>query len=109
VELLQAEVAEISRRETRFDIKNHEAWLKDLAHVASQKGVETQVAVETGPVGEGIVKKAKDFDAQLIVMGRRPRGMWGDLILGSVSHYVLHHARTSLFFVQESAGRKERP
>ena len=45
-----------------------------------------------GSVGHGIIKKANEVGADLIVMGTRGMGALRRTILGSVSDYVLHHS-----------------
>lgn len=45
-----------------------------------------------GHPGEEICKLAETEDAAGIIMGRRGRGTLGELLLGSVSQYVVHHA-----------------
>ncbi|XP_048741470.1 putative universal stress protein SAUSA300_1656 [Ostrea edulis] len=42
--------------------------------------------------GEGILKSAKELNADMIVMGSRGLGTVRRTILGSVSDYVLHHS-----------------
>ncbi|XP_061179312.1 universal stress protein in QAH/OAS sulfhydrylase 3'region-like [Saccostrea echinata] len=42
--------------------------------------------------GEGILKTAKDLNADMIVLGTRGMGTIRRTILGSVSDYVLHHS-----------------
>lgn len=42
--------------------------------------------------GPGIVAKAKECGAELIIMGTRGQNKLRRTILGSVSDYVLHHA-----------------
>ena len=51
--------------------------------------------VDTTPTsdpGQDILKRAKEVDASLIVMGTRGLGAIRRTILGSVSDYVVHHA-----------------
>jgi nucleotide-binding universal stress UspA family protein len=48
---------------------------------------DVQVAVH-----ETIVRKAKELDAQAIVVGAHGHGRLGEVILGSTSREVIHHA-----------------
>ncbi|MCZ8054719.1 MAG: universal stress protein, partial [Microcystis sp. LE19-12.2C] len=47
-----------------------------------------------------ICKVAREENIDLIVIGRRGRSGLGELFLGSVSNYVLHHAPCSVLIVQ---------
>jgi nucleotide-binding universal stress UspA family protein len=51
-----------------------------------------------------IVEAAKEWRADLIVVGSHGRGFWGRLTLGSVSDTVIHQAPCSVLVVR---GRKE--
>ncbi len=46
-----------------------------------------------------IVEEAKNWEADLIVVGSHGRGFWGRLTLGSVSNGVIHHAPCSVLIV----------
>jgi nucleotide-binding universal stress UspA family protein len=60
---------------------------------ATAAGVEVEYKQDFGQPGETICKFARDWQADLIVMGRRHwlSGM-EEFVLGRVSNYVLHHA-----------------
>jgi nucleotide-binding universal stress UspA family protein len=80
--------------------------LRDAAHVTLREAVEAvagagaadveQVVVE-GQAGEAIL--AHSDDAQLIVVGTHAHGALAELILGSVSHHVVKHARCPVVVV----------
>jgi len=70
------------------------------ADKAIAAGVSTEFTQLAGSPGRTICDLASDWGADLIVMGRRGRSGLTELILGSVSNYVLHHARCSVLTVQ---------
>ena len=57
----------------------------------------TQNAGDPGPV---ICSVAQTWGADLILMGRRGLSGLGELVLGSASNYVLHHAACSVLVMQ---------
>jgi nucleotide-binding universal stress UspA family protein len=67
---------------------------------ALEAGVRAEVQQISGNAGKTICKVAKDWQADLIVIGRRGRSGLSEIILGSVSNYVLHHAPCSVLIVQ---------
>lgn len=52
-----------------------------------------------GPPDQQIIERAKQWGADLIVVGSHGRGFWGRL-LGSVSNGVVHHAPCSVLVVR---------
>jgi nucleotide-binding universal stress UspA family protein len=72
--------------------------LRSLAQEAT--GVAVEFTQNIGNPGRVICDVAKDWGASLIVMGRRGRRGLTELFMGSVSHYVIHHASCSVFVVQ---------
>ena len=57
--------------------------------------VSVKTKLLTGPAGEAIVKKARTWHADLLVVGSHGYGFW-DRMLGSVSDDVVHHAPCSV-------------
>ncbi len=53
-----------------------------------------------GNPGREVCKLAEQWNANLIVMGRRGHSVFSELLLGSVSNYVLHRAHCSVHIVQ---------
>ncbi|MBW4515350.1 MAG: universal stress protein [Timaviella obliquedivisa GSE-PSE-MK23-08B] len=72
--------------------------LRSLAQEAT--GVTVEFTQNIGNPGRVICDVAKDWGATLIVMGRRGRTGLSELLMGSVSNYVIHHAPCSVFVVQ---------
>lgn len=75
-----------------------------LAHYR-QEALNQAVIIEAdyhvGDAGHLLCKVAKDWQADLIVVGRRGRSGLAEALLGSVSNYVVHHAPCSVLVIQE--------
>ena len=74
--------------------------LKSLVRSASEQGVKTEFAQIQGDPGRLICQSAKNWEADLIVMGRRGHSQLEEMFLGSVSNYVLHRSHCSVHIVQ---------
>lgn len=79
--------------------------LQSLANRAIAVGCSTEFSQNHGSPGQTICDLASNWQADLIVMGRRGRTGINELILGSVSNYVLHHACCSVLVVQHLANK----
>ncbi|HEY9658439.1 MAG TPA: universal stress protein [Allocoleopsis sp.] len=74
--------------------------LRSFAAKAEEAGVTTELSQILGNPGRTICAVASTWKADLILMGRRGRSGLGELILGSVSNYVVHHASCSVLAIQ---------
>ena len=85
----------------------HVAGGQQVANEAAQKlqeaGLEVIVEVLEGPPAEAILRVADVRECDLIVMGSRGHGTLASLLLGSVSHRVLAHARAPVMIVSATA------
>ena len=79
-------------------------FIDEAKRILSEKFPSDSLVVETevlrGSPVQQIVEKAKEWNADLIVVGSHGRGFWGRL-LGSVSDGVVHHAPCSVLVVRE--------
>ncbi|WP_009630996.1 universal stress protein [Synechocystis sp. PCC 7509] len=80
--------------------------LQNLSTQAIAAGVNAEFSQNYGSPGQTICDFAINWQADLIVMGRRGRSGINELILGSVSNYVLHHASCSVLVVQHLANNE---
>jgi nucleotide-binding universal stress UspA family protein len=74
--------------------------LRSFTDKAIAAGVSTEFTQNSGNPGRTICDMAQSWGADLIVMGHRGYSGLKELVLGSVSNYVLHHAPCSVFTVQ---------
>lgn len=78
-------------------------WLDSCVSQARTQGIETESNFGFGDAGRQICRAAKDWNADLIILGRRGTRGLSELLMGSVSNYVMHHAHCSVLVVQHSA------
>lgn len=74
--------------------------LKYFAEKARQAGVKVEYTQTAGAPGKTICHLAHNVDADLILIGRRGHSGLNELVIGSVSNYVMHHANCSVLVVQ---------
>jgi len=75
-------------------------FLKNLTEDVYKTGVAVEFTQNAGDPGRVICELAKNWDADLIILGRRGHTGFKELFLGSISNYVLHHAPCSVLTVQ---------
>lgn len=77
--------------------------LKSYAKQASEAGVMAEFTQNIGSPGRTICEFAHSWEADMIVIGRRGHSGLNELLLGSVSSYVMHHSPCSVLTVQAAA------
>jgi len=70
-------------------------WCKQLADA----GVRFRIVVIEGNPAGAIMQTASSEQADLVVVGRRGRGGFAELLLGSTSHQLSHHLDRPLVLV----------
>lgn len=74
----------------------------DIRKFFPGKELKLSMEVLRGSPDQQIVEKAREWKADLIVVGSHGRGFWGRM-LGSVSDGVVHHAPCSVLVVRRPA------
>ena len=98
--IMSDKTLEIEREQWLVFEKHGLELLQSRQMSATAAGVTTEFTQPIGSPGRKICDLARTWGADLIMMGRRGRSGLGELILGSVSNYVLHHASCSVLVVQ---------
>ncbi len=81
--------------------KNSQEKLDRYADEAKSHGVKSvRIERSEGDAAERIIEFAGQEKPDLIVLGSRGRGAFKELLLGSVSHKVLNHAKYSVLIVK---------
>jgi nucleotide-binding universal stress UspA family protein len=81
---------------------------------AAAAGVTAEHVQKGGSPGATICEIAQELNVDLIVLGRRGNSGLSELLMGSVSNYVMHHAHSSVLIcnlsrVEPSDPEKEAP
>ncbi|NJR65469.1 MAG: universal stress protein [Leptolyngbyaceae cyanobacterium CRU_2_3] len=78
-------------------------FLQLHAQTASEAGVKTEFTQLPGHPGRLICELALNWQADLVVVGRRGLSGLSELFLGSISNYVLHHASCEVLMIHSPA------
>ena len=74
--------------------------LEQCKKIAARNNISIKTTSELGDPAKIIIKLAKSNDYDLIVMGSRGRGAFKELLLGSVTQKVAHHAKCPVMVVR---------
>ena len=74
--------------------------LEQCKKIAARNNISIKTTSELGDPAKIIIKLAKSNDFDLIIMGSRGRGALKELLLGSVTQKVAHHAKCPVMVVR---------
>jgi nucleotide-binding universal stress UspA family protein len=80
-------------------IRRANDFLEETAAKLSPSGYQTRVATRLGTPVDGILQEAKALNPDLILAGSRGRRGLTRMVLGSVSHALLHQGTYPLIIV----------
>jgi nucleotide-binding universal stress UspA family protein len=87
------------RQQQEVVLERARAWAQGLAGQAHAQGVTTHTTVDVGQPGVVLCALARNWKADLLVLGLTRRGPLVDRLLGSVTQHVVHHAPCSVLLV----------
>jgi nucleotide-binding universal stress UspA family protein len=87
------------RQQREAALERARGWAQGLAKQAQGQGVSAHTTVDVGPPGALLCELARNWKADLLVLGLTRRGPLMDRLLGSVTQYVVHHAPCSVLLV----------
>jgi nucleotide-binding universal stress UspA family protein len=74
--------------------------LEDCESQAISEGIEVQTLLEVGDYAQVIIERANKGGYDLIIMGSRGLSPFKEILLGSVSFKVMHHATCPVMVVR---------
>lgn len=87
----------------QHETQKAQTWLQTFCQQAIDRGIAAESICQVGDPATWICDLAKNWNADLIVLGRRGHQGLTEILLGSVSNYVVHHAPCSVLVVQGTA------
>lgn len=79
--------------------KNSREILEEVKNKLDKEGIQADYISQTGDSGSLIVEKASEGESSMILMGSRGLGSIKSVLMGSVSSYVLHHAKCPVMII----------
>ncbi|MDJ0903946.1 MAG: universal stress protein [Xenococcus sp. MO_188.B8] len=96
-----SETAEDFKERYQESVEKANQWLAGYVNKAKEQGIATEWNCQVDKPEHMILEMAKNWEADLIVLGRRGRRGLAEIFLGSVSNYIVHYAPCSLLIVQD--------
>jgi nucleotide-binding universal stress UspA family protein len=90
----------LQQEQLQKDLEQAQTWLYQTVQPATQQGISVEVDCRVGEPSLEICNLARNWGADLIIIGRRGHQGLSEIVLGSVSNYVVHHAPCSVLVVQ---------
>lgn len=97
---LSSEILQMQRQRWEEFANRGLEMLQSFQDEATAAGVKAEFNQIAGSPSRIVCEFARDWQADLIIMGRRGHSGLSELFVGSVSNYVLHHAPCSVLTVQ---------
>lgn len=98
--MIATEILEMQQKQWAAYEQRSLEMLQSFTNIATSHGIAAEYTQNSGSPGRSICEVAQTWGANLIVIGRRGHSGLDELLLGSVSNYVLHHAPCSVLTVQ---------
>ena len=68
--------------------------------IKEKHGIDIEIAIRVGHPVEEIIKEAKHWNADLIVIGARGAGGFRELILGSIAEALIRHSSIPILIIR---------
>ena len=82
------------------DVENFAKKIVEAARETVPEGIRVQTHTEIGSPNLIITEYAEKNNFDIIVIGSRGLGVFSELLMGSVSSYVVHHAKCPVLVIK---------
>ncbi|MEH2043971.1 universal stress protein [Nostoc sp.] len=100
IELAASSQLTVNLVDLEIETQQAQSLLQLYYQKAKILGIMAEYSYQTGEPGTNICHLARSWGADLIVLGRRGLKGFAELLAGSVSNHVFHHAPCSVLVVQ---------
>ncbi|WP_375510896.1 universal stress protein [uncultured Nostoc sp.] len=100
IELAASSQLTVNLVDLEIETQQAQSLLQLYYQKAKILGIMAEYSYQTGEPGTNICDLARSWGADLIVLGRRGLKGFAELLAGSVSNHVVHHAPCSVLVVQ---------
>ena len=100
IELATSSQLTVNLVDLEIETQQAQSLLQLYYQKAKILGIMAEYSYQTGEPGTNICHLARSWGADLIVLGRRGLKGFAELLAGSVSNHVVHHAPCSVLVVQ---------
>ncbi|MEO0646017.1 MAG: universal stress protein [Cyanobacteria bacterium J06650_10] len=94
------------QRDWNAYVEHYEALLKQKIEEAQAEGVEAKSMQPHGATGLALCKVARTSEVDLLVVGSHQRRGISEMMMGSTSNYIMHHAPCSVLVVHPHTAAK---
>ncbi len=95
-------VTEIENAVLENTAKELDSIKKKIENIFGKKNISILIEILHGSPESRIVEKAREIQADLIIVGSHGYNLWERFLLGSVSDAIVHHAPCSVLVVRTS-------
>ncbi|MBN3943840.1 universal stress protein [Nostoc sp. NMS9] len=100
IELPASSQLTVNLVDLEIETRQAQSLLQFYYQKAKTQGIMAESSCQTGDPGTNICDLGRSWGADLIVLGRRGLKGFAELLAGSVSNHVVHHAPCSVLIVQ---------
>ena len=90
---------QLARGLSAEEFKREHRQLLNISTSLRKEGVDAQAILLKGDTAENIIEKAKELQADIIILGTHGHGCLRKAIVGSVSKSIIRHARCNVMIV----------